>query len=496
MRIFKESLLLLSFCWLSQASASTLNQGVLKTTDTGVILSKWKELATALQLDEWTWDEARAEVMLAMFDSGNSFLGKYRSYVYVEPRQMNLSQQMNRVRIAEAASLNALVLYVDYMEKRWRSQLNLEQEAKFEKIRKEMATLLDDFFSRFEAREIEFAKPISQHVVFQLTSVLRVNAEGRLKQYNMGNSPGQFRYEPGVEPDSLIKYVGAKAFATCNFEAVTSDMKRDLPPFDQEYVDQIEEVRCLGRKDDESGNPVLGPNCKRTITQDELKIATLGYETSGPLKGIQNHISRTRQYGFLDYLRVSIIDTIGDYDSITYAWSLRPFMNHWRPASAMRSGSGHQISLWTVEPNWEYRHPSNYCEPEYPSGIATAAATENALYESIIAEDPRNAGQGRDVTKIDGELTALEWKGSYKQNGEERVVSETVKNLDQLENAAADARVLSGGHFRRSVVDGVRLGNRIGKQIWQNGFLALINSENDRGGSFLTLDGAFRHCAH
>lgn len=495
--IFKIFLVVLgALVWSQRSVASQPERGVLNVEDLSVILSKWYDLTDALKLDDLIWDAGKTNLMISMHDSSSAIYGKYRTYQTINPDLIQIPDSMNRLHAAESASLHAVVENLNRIEAQWKSRLNLEDEANYNKLRGEMDAIIAGLLNLFSPEEVEYTKPLAATVVAQLVDNLRKDPAGQLKEYQMGNLPGQFRYEPENFPDSLIQYVGAKPYATCDFEALTAEMKKEIPPFDSEYVTQVEEIRCLGRSGDNDGNSVLGPNCARTINDDELKSMTLGYASFDALAEIRSYIAKSRNYGFLDSLRVRTLSAVGGFDSTRHTWTVRPFLNHWRPASAMRSGSGGEVSLWPIETNWNYRDPDNFCEPEYPSGNASNVAMNSALIERLLSEDPRNAGLGRNIITIDGEDPKIQWQGTYKNNNTEISVSEKVVNLDQFSAAIEDARVFSGAHFRFSVRDGTKLGNRIGHQIWNNGFLARVGGANDKGGAFLTEVGTFRFCAH
>lgn len=424
------------------------------------------------------WD--RTVSRLAMHDAYNSVYPVFRTYT-----DFHFETHRDPELVGEAAALSALDQFFELTTKDADVLIKPQDLKAFKQKREELTKQIKILSDRFDPLILAEGRSNARQIVEYYLFVLRVNDMGNEKQYHESNAPGQFRREPGAATDSYLPLVGAKKMVLSDVSEVTQNLFSAVPNFAAPYIDDVNEVRCLGRAADAKGNPVTGPGCVTSISANQLQEMALGKDIGTIIWQTMDELVVLTQMSFAEGLRLyaGMAGVVFDEDVIS--WSLRFQVNHWRPINVNRSGFGKEISGFVVEPNWNARSGWLPEFPDYPSGSQAGYAAAIAWLAQVLDENPAHQKHGTDFSMIMGKPYAVQMSAEYFLNNQSQKVTKSFTDFSEMLRLQGEARILVGDHFRFSVRDGRILGERVSTQSWKKGFLARIGAANDQGHSHL-----------
>jgi hypothetical protein len=432
---------------------------------------------------------------LMMHDSFNSILPKYRTY---SDFSFNLT---NHPQVEEIAGLSAVIAAQKYWARqieRLKLYQSVEQHSKVQAAALGLFNLVDAYKAKFDRTIVSIAENVAESIAQRYFEVYRYDDLGKVKSYNYNQAPGQFRLDPTTDQDKNPNFVGwvdAPVFTICSPSSTRQGLFSVAYPMDDIFLKEYEEVRCLARKMDENNTPVLGPNCKRTISLDEFQRVSIGLTSTKSDDGlsVREKIVKIRNYGFADRIRMAAFADIVYLDTHIQATSIRYRVNHWRPYHAIRSGLP-QFPEMTYEKDWRTMEDYFNNFPEYPSGSQSVSSASAQLIRFLLNEFNSTDKIVDDLTQIDGIPTRFIRKGSFVFAAQSYNFEEVIDSMQKSQDYWSDVRVLMGPHFRTSADHAQILGRQVVTQLWSNGFLARVGGLNDSGQSYLKADGSFRNC--
>jgi hypothetical protein len=130
-------------------------------------------------------------------------------------------------------------------------------------------------------------------------------------------------------------------------------------------------------------------------------------------------------------------------DSSIAVFDTKYTYNFWRPVTAIRAAGGDRNPATEPDPDWlAYQGTPPY--PDYPCGLTANTGAAVEVIRRFFGTD-----------RIAYTFTAAGLTRSY-------------STLSQAEAEAVDARVFGGMHFRSGCVQGIRLGEQVGRFVIQH----------------------------
>ena len=240
---------------------------------------------------------------------------------------------------------------------------------------------------------------------------------------------------------------GAGWAAVEPFALKSSNQFRSPPPpaiDSAEYTRAFDEVRSVGRFE------------SRTRTADQTHLAFWWKDFA---ENSHNRLARqlvmeeqpdlwtaARLFALLN---VSIMDAyIGVFDN-------KFFYNHWRPYTAIRWADHDGNPHTRAEPGWNNTHRHTYAFPSYPSAHGTACAAAMTVLADTFGED-------RWFRMSTPQVDAA---GPLSVKIPMRPATRSFDSFSEAARECAWSRVYLGIHFRHDSLEGIRLGNRIGRHV-------------------------------
>lgn len=267
-------------------------------------------------------------------------------------------------------------------------------------------------------------------------------------KYTPGTLPGQWRPHPNPSPANPP--IGNPTLAVGNWPAVLPQWAH-VTPFTMatpwqfrlpgppaldsaEYARDYDEVKRLGGK---SGT-------ERTAEQTE--IARFWYEGSPQgWSRIARLVSAERGIDEWGVARLLALVNATIADGYVAGADTRYHYNFWRPVTAIRAGDVDGNDATVADPAWD-SYLNTPPLPDYPSTHSVAGGAAAAVLAGFFASD-RVAFRMECGTPFAG-------------------VTRSFDSFSQASQENGDSRVYAGVHFRSAVQDGIRLGDRIGRQAF------------------------------
>lgn len=247
------------------------------------------------------------------------------------------------------------------------------------------------------------------------------------ESYTPGQRPGEYQYTPGFDFLAAPHWRTVKPFALGS----PSQFRVAPPPAldSAEYATALQEVRLAGSNQ---------PGARRS--PDESQYAAFWYEFSDAgWNRIARTVARERPQNLWDRARGFALLNAAMADAYIAGWDSKMHHNFWRPVTAIRAGGD---TAWTpLLPTPPVQdHPSTH------SALGAAAAT--TLAEAF--------GSDRIAFRF-ASPTALP----------EHPVR-AFRSFSAAAKENADSRVKAGLHFRFATVQGLKLGEQIGRHAVAN----------------------------
>ena len=240
--------------------------------------------------------------------------------------------------------------------------------------------------------------------------------------YKPGQRPGEYQYTPGFDFLAAPHWRAVKPFSL----ARPSQFRVAPPPAldSAEYAAALQEVRLAGSNQ---------PGARRSA--DESQYAAFWYEFSDAgWNRIARTVARERPQNLWDRARTFALLNVAMADAYIAGWDSKMHYNFWRPVTAIRAGG---------DAGWTPLLPTPPVQDHPSTHSALGAAAALALAE----------GFGND--RIGFEFASPS-----------ALPEHPVRAFPGFGAAArenADSRVKAGLHFRFATVQGLKLGEQIGR---------------------------------
>jgi hypothetical protein len=212
-----------------------------------------------------------------------------------------------------------------------------------------------------------------------------------------------------------------------------AQFRPDPPPGleSEEYAAEYIEVKAVGEQ------------LSATRTPEQSEIAYFWYENSQlGWNRIARTIAASRGIDLWEQARLLALVNFGLADGFIAGWNARYVYERWRPVTAIRMGDADNNPATLADPNWN-TFLNTPAIPDYPSthsilGAAAAEVIERFFDDDTIAFTMTSGAPFGGITRSFPSVAA-----AAQENG--------------------DSRVYAGIHFRSAIVEGLRLGRKIGK---------------------------------
>ncbi|WP_237216502.1 vanadium-dependent haloperoxidase, partial [Falsiroseomonas oryziterrae] len=245
---------------------------------------------------------------------------------------------------------------------------------------------------------------------------------------------GAYRHTPGFDFLFAPHWAGLRPFALR-----TPSQFRAAPPPRVEsaaYARAFEEVKQLGGR--------LGAR----RTDDQTHLAHFWYEFSDiGWNRVARVVTRERGLDLHDGLRLFALVNMALADAYVAGWDSKLHHDAWRPVTAIRMASEDFNPATVADPTWEPLLPTPPIQ-DHPSTHSALGAAAAAVMAGLLGDATPFA-----LTST----TALPANPVRRFPGFAAAAAEN-----------ADSRVMAGLHFRFAVVDGLDLGERIGRWTLAN----------------------------
>lgn len=407
---------------------------LIKSYDPQKIL-KWNEaLGAAIDDKMPPLAEAKiyAMVMLAMHDALNNIIPKYETYALKHTHENSMGlDKMNLTDIADASVSQAAH---DVLIALYPASTNVADNTLFLCL-----DAIED--SEFKTRGIE----IGMNAALAVKTKRQSDPPIRFTVYSNGTEPGihQANYmpftvaNPPVWPANAV--YGANLGSFVPFGINSGNQFRPIPPYlinSPEYTEDYNEVKKLGCS-----------NCPDR-TSEQTEIGAFWIENTSSM---MNRIARTlalkaKMKGW-EIARLLALIQMTQIDANIASFEGKYYYNYWRPITAIWAGDADQNDDTSGDVNWvsAFDTPPT---PDYPSTHATGGGAAAELFKLFFRTDHKS----------------FTTTSPYYLPGVER----SFTNFSQISQENALSRIYIGYHFRNAVLEGEKLGRKIGKYIFEN----------------------------
>jgi hypothetical protein len=369
---------------------------------------------------------------IAMHDALSSINGEYEIYAFggVMPEANPV------VAAAEAAFVVAADQYPDQQER--------------------LAALRDRWLGEIEAGEAsETAKQLGNAAA----RAILANREG-----DGWDSEAEYRWHPmapGVyaefqehsgTPQGFI--FGAGWAKARGFALARPDEFRAHPPPEissEAYTRAFNEVKELGRFQ------------SMTRTPDQTHIALWWKDFA---ENSHNRLARDliekEDLALQEAVRLLALLNMTIFDGYVSSFDNKFHYNHWRPYTAIRWAENDGNPNTLPEETWTNTHRHTYAFPSYPSAHGTACAAATKAFDDVFGDDYAFTMRS----------PMVDVAGPFSGKIEMRPPTRDFKNFSEAATQCGLSRIYLGIHFRYDSIEGVRLGDAVGRNVVDN-FLRL-----------------------
>jgi hypothetical protein len=199
------------------------------------------------------------------------------------------------------------------------------------------------------------------------------------------------------------------------------------------YARDFNEVKIDGNSVLRSANP----------DSEQSRIARFFPGGGANYNAVTRVIVAGRGLDLWQHARLFALLNMATQDATVAVFETKYFYNFWRPVTAIRAADSDGNPATAADPTWvSYQVTPPY--PDYACGLTT------------------NTGAATEVLRRFFGTSALPY--TFTAAG----ITRSFRYLTQVDAEAVDARVFGGMHFRTGCVQGVRLGARVGRFVFQH----------------------------
>ncbi len=153
------------------------------------------------------------------------------------------------------------------------------------------------------------------------------------------------------------------------------------------------------------------------------------------------------------------------FDGYVSSFDNKFHYNHWRPYTAVRWAENDGNPDTLPEETWTNTHRHTYAFPSYPSAHGTACAAAMTAFADVFGED----------YAFTMRIPMVDVAGPFSGKIETHPPTRDFENFSEAAMQCGLSRIYLGIHFRYDSVEGVRLGEAVGRNVVDN-YLKLTKS--------------------
>ncbi|MDJ0701432.1 MAG: vanadium-dependent haloperoxidase [Woeseiaceae bacterium] len=146
------------------------------------------------------------------------------------------------------------------------------------------------------------------------------------------------------------------------------------------------------------------------------------------------------------------------FDGYVSSFENKFYYNHWRPYTAIRWAANDGNSDTEPEETWTNTHRHTYAFPSYPSAHGTACAAAMTAFEAVFGDD----------YAFTMRIPMVDVAGPFSGKIEMHPPTRGFENFSEAAMQCGLSRIYLGIHFRYDSVEGVQLGEVVGKNVVDN----------------------------
>lgn len=210
------------------------------------------------------------------------------------------------------------------------------------------------------------------------------------------------------------------------------------------YLQAFNEVKALGRFQ----------SMRRTPDQTHIALWWKDFVESSHNR-LARALIRKEGLSLEQAVRFLTLLNMAVFDAYVSSFDNKFHYNHWRPYTAIRWAANDGNPDTQAEENWTNTHRHTYAFPSYPSAHGTACASAMSVFKDVFGSNYA--------------FTMLTPVVDVAGPGSEQIqMSPPHRQFDSFDAAAMQcglSRVYLGIHFRYDSVEGVRLGEQVGRNV-------------------------------
>ena len=159
-----------------------------------------------------------------------------------------------------------------------------------------------------------------------------------------------------------------------------------------------------------------------------------------------------------DAVRLLALLNMGIFDGYVSSFNNKFHYNHWRPYTAIRWADNDGNPNTAVEKTWTNTHRHTYAFPSYPSAHGTACAGAMTAFTEVFGDD----------YSFTMRIPMVDIAGPFSGKIEMHPPAREFESFSSAAMQCGLSRIYLGIHFRYDSVEGVRLGEKVGRNVVDN----------------------------
>jgi hypothetical protein len=259
------------------------------------------------------------------------------------------------------------------------------------------------------------------------------------RPYTLPAGPGVYQpTPPQLAAPAFAGWAEVEPFALESGNQFRVDTDEAIDLSTAAYARDFNEVKVDGSSVVRSANP----------DSEQSRIARYWPGGGANYNGFTRVIVAGRGLDLWQHARLFALLNMAVSDATVAVFETKFFYNFWRPVTAIRAADSDGNAATSADPTWvSYQATPPY--PDYACGL------------------PSNIGAATEVLRRYFDTNALPY--TFTAGG----ITRSFKYLPQVDAEAVDARVFGGMHFRTGCVQGIRLGAKVGRFVFQHQLGAL-----------------------
>lgn len=161
------------------------------------------------------------------------------------------------------------------------------------------------------------------------------------------------------------------------------------------------------------------------------------------------------QLGLTVANRLFALVNMSIFDAYVSSFDNKFFYNHWRPYTAIRWAANDDNPDTAPEETWTNLHRHTYAFPSYPSAHGTACAAAMSAFANVFGDD----------YEFTMRIPTVDIAGPFSGKIEMHPATRSFKRFSDAATECGLSRVYLGIHFRYDSIEGVTLGQKVGRNV-------------------------------